>query len=211
MVRIGEKFRDERIRRGFTLEEVSRATKIRSSFLLAIEEGKYKKLPQGTYAYGFVRNYARFLGISEHEILALFRREYEEEKFVKVLPDGVVRQDNFSLSKFKITQALKVLPLIFIVLLVYIIFQYRSAIFNPSLNVSTPAENSIVSSQKVTVIGKTDPNVTVFINSDLAVLDKNGNFKKTINVFPGKAKITIKSVNKFNRTTIIERSVEIKI
>ncbi|KKQ42208.1 MAG: Transcriptional regulator, XRE family [Candidatus Levybacteria bacterium GW2011_GWB1_37_8] len=209
MVHVGEKLSEERIRRGLTLEEVAKATKIRASFLQAIEKGEYKKLPSGTYVHGFVRNYARFLGLSEHEILALFKREYEEEKFVKVLPDGFARQDDFSLSKFKIAQVLKVLFLIFILLLAYILFQYRSAIFNPLLSVSAPAENSVVSSQKITVIGKTDPNATVFINSIPVLLDKDGNFKKIINVFPGKTKITIKSVNKFNRTTVIERSVEI--
>ncbi|OGH24088.1 MAG: hypothetical protein A3B47_04435 [Candidatus Levybacteria bacterium RIFCSPLOWO2_01_FULL_39_24] len=211
MIHVGEKLYEERIKRGLTLDEVAKATKIRASFLQAIEKGDYKKLPQGTYAHGFVRNYARFLGLPEHEILALFKREYAEDKFVKVLPEGLTKDSDFSLSKFKITQTLKVLLLIFIVLLVYIIFQYRSAIFNPSLRVSAPAENSIVSSQVVTVIGKTDPNATVFINSEPASLDKDGNFKKTINVFPGRAKITIKSVNNFKRTTILERYIEVKI
>jgi len=211
MVHVGERFYEERIKRGYTLEEVSKATKIRSSFLLAIEKGEYKKLPSSTYVYGFVRNYARFLGLPEHEILALFKREYDEENFLKVLPEGFTKNDDFSLSKFKITQTLKVLPLIFIVLLVYIIFQYRSAIFNPSLSVSSPRENSVISSQAVAVIGKTDSNATVFINSELAVLDKDGNFKKTVNIFPGKAKITIKSVNSFNRVTILERHIEVKI
>ncbi len=74
-----------------------------------------------------------------------------------------------------------------------------------------PSENSIISSESVTVIGKTDPNATVFINNETAALDKDGNFKKTINVFPGKAKIIIKSVNNFNKTTILERHIEIKI
>jgi len=211
MIHVGEKLYEERIKRGLTLDEVAKATKIRASFLQAIEKGDYKKLPQGTYAHGFVRNYARFLGLPEHEILALFKREYAEDKFVKVLPEGLTKDSDFSLSKFKITQTLKVLLLIFIVLLVYIIFQYRSAIFNPSLRVSAPAENSIVSSQVVTVIGKTDPNATVFINSEPASLDKDGNFKKTINVFPGRAKITIKSVNNFKRTTILERYIEVEI
>jgi len=211
MVHVGERLCEERTRKNYTLEEVAKATKIKSSFLSAIEKGEYKKLPSGTYAHGFVRNYAKFLGLPEREILALFKREYDEEKFVKVLPEGLVGNDDFPLSKFKIAQALKILPLIFIVLLVYIIFQYRTAIFNPSLSVSTPVENSIISSQAVTVIGKTDPNATVFVNSDLAVLDKNGNFRKIVNVFPGKATITVKSVNNFNRTTILERQIEVKI
>jgi len=211
MVHIGEKFCEEREKRGCTLEEVSKATKIRSSFLLAIEKGEYKSLPSSTYVYGFVRNYARFLGLPEHETLALFKREYDEEKVLKVLPEGLIRGDDFPLSKFKVAQTLKIFLLIFIVLLIYIIFQYRSAIFNPMLSVSSPLENAVVLSEVVIVIGKTDPNAAVFVNSELAVLDKNGNFKKTINIFPGKAKITIKSVNNFKRTTILERDIEIKI
>lgn len=209
MTRVGEKLYEERIEKGLSLEEVAKATKIKPSFLLAIEKGEYKKLPQGAYAYGFVRNYARFLGLPEHEMLALFKREYDEESFLKVLPDGFAKQNDFPLKKFKITQALEVLSLIFIILLAYIIFQYRSAIFNPALSVSFPKENSIISSQSVTVIGKTDPNATVFVNSDSVSLDKDGNFKKTINVFPGKSKITIKSVNSFNRTTVLERHIEV--
>lgn len=210
MVHVGERLHEERIKKGYTLEEIAKATKIRASFLQAIEKGEYKKLPSGTYTHGFVKNYARFLKLPEHETLALFKREYDEEKFIKVLPEGLIKTGDFPLSKFKITQAFKVLPLILVALLVYIIFQYRSAIFNPSLSVSTPAENAVISSQAITVVGKTDPNSTVFVNSQAASLDKNGNFKKTINVFPGKTKITIKSVNNFNKTTIIERNVEIK-
>jgi len=210
MIHVGEKFHDERIKKGYTLEEVSKGTKIRLSFLQAIEKGEYKKLPSSTYAYGFVRNYARFLGLSEHETLAIFKREYDEEKFLKVLPEGLSKEDDFPLSKFKFTQTLRIFLLIFVVLLLYIIFQYRSAIFNPMLSVSSPLENAVISSQVIAVVGKTDPNATVFVNSEAASLDKDGNFKKTINVFPGHTKITIKSVNNFKRTTILERSIEVK-
>jgi cytoskeletal protein RodZ len=209
MVHVGEKLYEERVRKGYTLEEVSKATKIKIAFLQAIEKGEYKKLPHGTYAHGFVKNYTNFLKLSEQEILPLFKREYDEEK-LKIIPDGLIRQEDFPLNKFKITQALKVLPLIIIILLAYIIFQYRAAIFNPSLSVSYPLENSVISSQSVTVIGKTDSNATVYVNSELAILDKDGNFKKTVNIFPGKAKITIKSVNNFNKTTILERHIEVK-
>lgn len=210
MTNAGEKLYEERIRKGLSLEEVAKATKIRSSFLLAIEKGEYKKLPSGTYAHGFVRNYARFLGLPENELLALFKREYDEEKFIKVLPDGFARKDDFPINKIKVAQTFKILILIFVILVAYIIFQYRAAIFNPSLTVSVPFENSVVYSQTVTVTGKTDSNSTVFINNETASLDKEGNFTKKINVFPGKAKITIKAVNNFNKTTILERHIEVK-
>jgi cytoskeletal protein RodZ len=211
MLHVGERLSEERIKIGYTLEEVSKATKIRVSFLQAIEKGEYKKLPAGTYAHGFVRNYAKFLKLPDYEILAIFKREYDEEKFIKVLPEGLARNEDFPLYRIKFAQALKVLPLILIALLIYIVFQYRSAIFNPPLDVSYPLENSTVASQTVSVIGKTDPNATVFVNSGLAVLDKNGNFQKTVRVFPGSVVITVKSVNNFNKTTILERHIQVKI
>ena len=210
MVHAGEKLYQERIKKGYTLEEVSKATKIRSSFLGYIEKGDYKKLPSGTYAHGFVMNYAKFLGMPERELLALFKREYDEEKFIKVLPDGFARKGDFPLSKIKFAQSFKLYILIAVVLVAYIIFQYRAAIFNPSLDVFSPQENAVISSQTVTVVGKTDSNSAVFVNSEPASLDKNGNFTKKVNVFPGRAKITIKSVNSFKRTTILERNIEVK-
>lgn len=210
MIHAGARLLEERVRKGYTLEEVSKATKIRSSFLTYIEEGEYKKLPSGTYAHGFVRNYAKFLGLPEHELLALFKREYDEEKFQKVLPEGLLRKDDFPLWKIKFARTFKILILVFIALVVYIIFQYRAAIFNPMLNVSNPSENSIILSQTVTVVGKTDSNSTVFINNETASKDRDGNFRKTVNVFPGKAKITVKAVNNFNKTTILERYIEVK-
>ncbi|MBI2613803.1 MAG: helix-turn-helix domain-containing protein [Candidatus Levybacteria bacterium] len=210
MVHAGERLSEERIKKGLTLEDVSKATKIRLSFLTYIEKGEYKKLPLGTYAHGFVRNYAKFLGLPEHELLALFKREYDEDKFVKVLPDGFARKDDFPLKRIKFAHTLKVIILILIVLAAYIIFQYRAAIFNPSLSVSKPKDGEIIKTQEITVMGKTDLNSTVFINNETASLDKDGNFTKKVNVFPGKARITIKAVNNFSKTTTVDRYIEVK-
>lgn len=210
MVRAGEKLYEKRIEKGLSLEEVAKATKIRSSFLSSIEKGEYKKLPSATYAHGFVRNYARFLGLPERELLSLFKREYDSDKFQKVIPEGLLRKDDFPLRRIKFAQTFKILILVFLILGAYLFFQYRSAIFNPPLSVSTPSENSIISSQTILVTGKTDLNSTVYVNNETASVDKDGNFKKTINVFPGKSKIVIKAVNNFNKTTILERHIEVK-
>lgn len=210
MIRVGERLQEKRIRRGLAIEDVSKATKIRVSFLSALEKGDYKNLPSSTYSYGFVRNYAKFLGLPEEETLALFKREYDEEKFQKVLPDGLVAGKDFPLRRIRFGQTLKIVSLIFLVFIFYILFQYRYAILNPPLDVSSPLEGGAVSSQKVLVAGKTDSNATVFVNNETASVDKNGKFKKNINVFSGKVKITVKSVNKFGRTTIVERNIEVK-
>lgn len=210
MVKAGQRLRLQRLKKGLTLEEVSNATKIKVSFLLAIEKGEYKKLPPATYAQGFVRNYAGFLGMSKQEILAIFRREYDEEKVVKVLPEGLLKKEEFPLKRFRLQQATKLIIFVFIILLGYILFQYRYAIIDPPLKINFPTEGTVISSQTVTVIGRTDSNGSVFVNNDPVSLDNSGNFKKVLSVFTGKTTITVKVINYFGRETIVERHIEVK-
>ena len=210
MIKVGQKFQEARLQKGLTLGEISQSTKIKVSFLEAIEKGEYEKLPSVTYAQGFVRNYARFLNMPEKETLALFRREFDEEKAIKVLPLGFSKTKDFSLSRFKSKQSLFLVFLVLLILLGYILFQYRGALFNPSISLSSPAENAVISSSVVNVVGKTDSNATVFVDNFSVSVDNNGVFTKVINVFPGKATITVKVVNRFGKETILKRDIEIK-
>lgn len=59
--------------RGIGLEEIAAATKISSRNLKALEDEKFNQLPGGIFNKGFVRAYAKFLGIDEEHIVA----EYE--------------------------------------------------------------------------------------------------------------------------------------
>ena len=209
MVRAGQKLREQRITKGLTIEEVSKKTKIRASYLLAIEKGEYQKLPASTYIIGFVRNYAKYLDLPEQEILALFRREFDEEKTFKILPEGLVKED-FPIKRIRLADTAKIIVLLVIILLGYILFQYRFAIISPPLEISTPSDGAIVLSRTITVSGKTDPNATVFVNNDNVSLDSDGNFKKSINVFPGKTLITVKAINYFGKEKIIERHINVR-
>ena len=69
--RIGVTLRELRTSRGIDLDEVARVTRIGKGYLLAIEEDRLDKLPSGAYSRGFIRQYARFLGLGEAEIAAL--------------------------------------------------------------------------------------------------------------------------------------------
>jgi cytoskeletal protein RodZ len=101
MTKAGEKLQTTRLEKGLTLEDVSKGTKIKIDFLKYIEEGEYNKLPSVSYAYGFVRNYAGFLGIPEKEIMPLFKREFDEEKVYRVLPRGFEKTEEFPVSRLK--------------------------------------------------------------------------------------------------------------
>lgn len=75
MKELGRTLREERQRRGVTLEEVSRATRIRLPFLRAIEEEHLEALPPGAIRKGFIEAYARFLGLDPVKLL----EEHKEE------------------------------------------------------------------------------------------------------------------------------------
>ena len=210
MIKVGQKFLDKRLEKSLTLQDVSRSTKIKVSFLEAIENGEYEKLPSVTYAQGFVRNYARFLQMPEAETLALFRREFDQEKSMKVLPSGFTKTKEFPISRFRLRQTFFLVIFVFVVILGYILFQYRGALVNPSLFVSSPLENAVISSSVVTVVGKTDSNATVFVSNDQVTVDNNGVFSKIVNVFPGKTTLTIRAVNQFGKQTVIKRDIEVK-
>lgn len=210
MIKVGQKIKESRLQKGLTLEDVSKSTKIKSHFLMAIENGEYNKLPSSSYAQGFVRNYVSFLGMPEKETLALFRREFDEENIFKVLPAGMAASGSFPRSKIKASQTFVTIFLVFFILLAFIIFQYKDAFINPVVTIYDPAENAKVASS-VLISGKTDPDAEVFIEGLQVFTDSSGNFKKTVSLFPGKGEITIKVINRFKRVTEIKRHVEVKI
>jgi len=74
MTSLGERLREERVRRGLTLEQLASQTKIGSAMLAAIEAEEFDRLPGGFFARSFVRQYARALGLAESEIDAEIAR-----------------------------------------------------------------------------------------------------------------------------------------
>ncbi len=68
----GEELRREREIRGISLKEISDATKISKRFLEAIERNDHKTLPAPVFTRGFVREYARYLGLNSEEIVTRY-------------------------------------------------------------------------------------------------------------------------------------------
>ena len=190
MIKSGEKLQQARAEKGLSLEDVAKATRIKTEFLSYIEDGEYQKLPSPSYAHGFVRNYARFLGLPDEEILAIFRREFDEDKIYRVLPKGLDQKEEFPFSKFKVKQAVVLAIVVLIFFSGYLLWQYRDAFLNPPLEITSP-KVGIISSSQIKVAGKTDSNVTVYVDKNVVSVDQNGNFEKVINVFPGKTTITV--------------------
>ena len=66
----GERLRREREMRGISLNEIAESTKISRRHLESLENEDFDSLPGGVFNRGFVRAYARFVGINEEQAVA---------------------------------------------------------------------------------------------------------------------------------------------
>ena len=76
--RVGAELRAARLRLGWGLPEVADALRIRLSYLEGIEAGRLADLPGNAYALGYLRIYAKSLGLDPGEVARRFRAEAQE-------------------------------------------------------------------------------------------------------------------------------------
>jgi cytoskeleton protein RodZ len=93
---IGADLAVARVAAGMETADVARTLRIRRQYLEAIEEGRYRDLPGLTYAIGYVRSYAQFLGTDSPNAVARFKAETQglaeptELVFPSPAPEGKV-------------------------------------------------------------------------------------------------------------------------
>jgi cytoskeletal protein RodZ len=85
----GEKLRKQREQRGIALDAISNTTKISTRMLRALEDEHFDQLPGGVFNKGFVRAYARQVGLDEEEAIADYLAALRESQVQahSILPD----------------------------------------------------------------------------------------------------------------------------
>lgn len=92
---LGAMLRAERERQGLSVEDVADKIKISRGCVTAIEDGNQSVLPHPVYAKGFIKNYARLLGVDQEEFSRQLASVYPAEEasplghvpLVKDIPD----------------------------------------------------------------------------------------------------------------------------
>ncbi len=82
----GEKLRKQREQRGLDLEAISKTTKISTRMLRALEDEHFDQLPGGIFNKGFVRAYARQVGLDEEETVADYLAALREKLQPRSVP-----------------------------------------------------------------------------------------------------------------------------
>lgn len=118
-MKFGESLQKERELRGITLEEISHSTKVHPRFLEAIEHDDLSVLPAKAFAKGFLRSYARMVGLDEEMVIANF--EYCQQILHTQEARRHLRHSN-SRSRHRL---IFLLFLLFVVVLTAIILYYQ--------------------------------------------------------------------------------------
>src|SRR5256885_5143945 len=72
MLSVGAYLRELRQRRGVSLEEIARTTRVAQRYLEAIETEAFETLPAPVFIRGFIRAYCQALGEPPEEALAVY-------------------------------------------------------------------------------------------------------------------------------------------
>lgn len=93
---VGTALRKAREKRGLSLPQVSRDLCLKEDVLRALESRQYSALPKVPYCFGFVRTYARHLGLEPEEMVRRFKGEIGDvPQAAKLAPPQPLRASRF--------------------------------------------------------------------------------------------------------------------
>lgn len=140
MESVGEFFRQVRETKGLTVDEVASKTRIRTDFVKALEDGNFAKLPDQVFAKGFVRSYARSLGLDEEDAIHRFIQSagsfYEKQDERERLKVRQIEEDRKRQSNRK---AVTIAISIAVLTLIFLLSREQSTVFRRGASEQGPA------------------------------------------------------------------------
>jgi cytoskeletal protein RodZ len=131
MPALGDGFRSAREARGLTLSDVAEQIHIRSVYLHAIETEEWPAIGAPVYVRGFIRTYARFLGLDAEAAVAAFNETVPSER--TPAPIVTAERERRGLSPWAIGATVVAL-----ILVAFVAFEYFSYAQNAQSVASQP-------------------------------------------------------------------------
>ena len=203
--RVGDELRARREALDISLHKVEVATKIRGKYLRAIEASNFTDLPNDVYSRGFVKQYARYLGLPSADIVKRYQAERGQEKVL-------VKQTKPRALDFRLGATSRwvasLAALSAVALIVgYLLWQFSSLTAAPKLRLSSPSKDEVIDKNSIEVAGVTAPGSDVFLNDVPLPSDVDGAFKTTLILQSGINEVRVVSKNKLGKETRITRNI----
>ncbi|MBA3632436.1 MAG: helix-turn-helix domain-containing protein [Acidobacteria bacterium] len=168
---LGEKLRQAREARDITISEVAEQTRISPLYIQAIENNDYRTLPGGIFNKGFVKSFAKYVGIEEQEALQDYSRVIAEQEVSqgnepKIYRPEVLTDDRTSSSKLPTI----IFAVIILGLMTWGILAFLNYIKeNPEQTQNTNSNSLLNSAENINRISETPTPATAPSMNDLKV------------------------------------------
>lgn len=202
---LGMLLRSERERVGLSLEKAAGILMVRKIHLINLENDVYDNFPAGVYFRGFLRNYARLLGLDENKVFEYYECQLEitrEEKIMNNIKKPEKKKEKVGKFNLIITPdiLLKVFSVLVVIVGAYLFVKALSGVSKvPKLVIESPKDNETVQIENIEIIGHTDTNSILLINNENITLRENGSFKTDVVLMEGVNEINIEVENKSGR------------
>lgn len=211
---LGEKLRKLRQQYRMSYAEIAKATRIQAKYLEYLENGEYGKLPAEVYVRGFLRNYARHLGLDDEAFLKLYDKEKDIRENLGQEP-GVKESVRYPvMNAWIITPRTILITLLTLVLggtFLYLVTEFRSFVAEPRLIIQSPLPGATIDGSGVLLRGQTDPGAVVTANGEPVFVGSSGEFSEEITLQQGLNRVVVRSTNRFDKTKETEVAIESRI
>ncbi|MCK5518235.1 MAG: helix-turn-helix domain-containing protein [Alphaproteobacteria bacterium] len=211
-ISVGEMLRAAREAKKLEIEDVSSSIHVRPAQLRAIEDNNIDALPGMTYAVGFVRSYAVFLGLDGVDIVHKFKAEHGNVASVKLsFPEPE--------AESRMPDPMMVGVAAFLAILVFVLWTIYSNVYNGDVKLAEqippppaatttsgiPTDEKIVSVMPVAAVLIPSPQLSP---PSVAVVEKQPDVKPLITKPPEITKLPeITKTPKITKTTEIKESL----
>lgn len=209
MKTVGEILRAARLGKKWSLEDLSRHTRIQERFLAALEESQYDHLPEVPFVKGFIQTAALELGLKPDVMVSIFRRDFGVDRKGNIIPRELEEANE---KEFHWTPKLTMLSAFIVVLTTfggYLIWELHLLASPPILELTLPKDQSVVS-EGVVIQGKTEPSATVSINGQEIKKNRSGSFSQVLLLPEGGHILSVTATGQNKKVTTIERAITVK-
>lgn len=203
----GSLLKEARESSSYSLEELSKRTKIREEYLRAIEEDLYDGLPSGPFVRGFLRSYAHEVGINPETIVATYRRDFGTVENEGLIPKGLLNPIRRK-SRLLISPVLFGILVLCAVVLGFVAYQWQLFSQPPQLSIYEPSENQEVHSP-VLVRGVTASDAAVTVNQMPVATDQDGKFTTQVELSDGNQTIIVEVATRNGKSRVVRRMVHV--
>ncbi|OGM75596.1 hypothetical protein A2382_05015 [Candidatus Woesebacteria bacterium RIFOXYB1_FULL_38_16] len=203
MITVGRYLKEERVKQGKLIAELSRETRIKMEFIKAIEKENWTALPDYSVVVGFVKNLASYLDLDRERAVALLRRDYVHVK-------KEVGRKSKILTMFKWNPQMTFgigFILIILTLLGYLGYQYYRFTRPPKIEIIAPSEEQVIYENELYVYGIASKGASVEVNEQPAQVDENGNFSTIIKVLPETSSVRVVAKSRMGKEMVVERKI----